>query len=810
MLVVGLVAVVGAHLAPEPAQPVQPARKARPEPLVVQVRKAIDLGVHYLKRQQRDSGKWDDRLGAVSHPGGPTCLALLALLNAGVPVNDPVITRGLTYIRTLTSPSTYVRALQTMVFVEAGLNEDRGRVQRNVDHLVKSRIYRGGKLDGWGYDFAGNVGIRADNSNTQYAVLALYMGRVGKAKIDPAVWEEIRDFYRRTQNRDGGWSYGTDNRGAFGETGSTLTMTTAGLSGLLISGLELNKGREVLRANGTAKNCGKYDEIGEVQKALSWISSPELDRFQLTMPGRTFYNLYGIERAGRLSGLRFFHSHDWYREGCIWLVSRQNKGEGFWAEAGSSDAWPIVSTSFALLFLSKGRTPVLISKLAHGDPVERQTTDLDWNNDRNDCRHLTEFVFEHLFDRKVPLAWQTFDMLRATEARPGRVLTEQDILDVTADLLQSPIVYFNGHESPRDRFTATEKKLLKEYVENGGFILAEACCGSKKFDRGFRQLIADDALWPDTPLEPLPAEHPVWKAHYDVDPGSFKLHGLQMGCKTVLIYAPEDLSCLWEQNRPDTPRGQLAFRMGVNIVAYATGKEPPRPRLARVDLIAVKDEARAIRRGFLKVAQLQHEGDWKPAPRAMAKLMAYLREHARVDVSLKTETMPPHVESVKDFKFVYMHGRRDFTEGHNFTEAELANLRFNLENGGLLFADACCGKKGFDKGFRKFVAKLLPKHKLAPINAEEELKKGGLFSKKLNGLELTRDTIRCRTEAGQKFRSTAPDLEGIKINGRWAVIYSRYDIGCALERHSSSNCLGYEPESAERIAAAAVLYTLEP
>ena len=50
---------------------------------------------------------------------------------------------------------------------------------------------------------------------------------------------------------------------------------------------------------------------------------------------RTFYNLYGIERAGRLSGLRFFGAHDWYREGCDWLVKHQVPAEA-WYVANSN------------------------------------------------------------------------------------------------------------------------------------------------------------------------------------------------------------------------------------------------------------------------------------------------------------------------------------------------------------------------------------------------------------------------------------------------------------------------------------------
>jgi hypothetical protein len=56
----------------------------------------------------------------------------------------------------------------------------------------------------------------------------------------------------------------------------------------------------------------------------------------------------------------------------------------------------------------------------------------------------------------------------------------------------------------------------------------------------------------------------------------------------------------------------------------------------------------------------------------------------------------------------------------------------------------------------------------------------------------------------------APFLEGIKINDRWVVLYSKYDIGCALERHQSVDCLGYNPDSAFKIAGAAFLYSLRP
>ncbi len=87
-----------------------------------------------------------------------------------------------------------------------------------------------------------------------------------------------------------------------------------------------------------------------------------------------------------------------------------------------------------------------------------------------------------------------------------------------------------------------------------------------------------------------------------------------------------------------------------------------------------------------------------------------------------------------------------------------------------------------------------------------------LFSAKLNGQgnALTSDNIKVRKAPGKSLVSSAPLLEGIKINGKWAVLYSKYDIGCALERHTANDCIGYDHDSALRIASAAVLYLMTP
>lgn len=756
--------------------------------LVNKVRKSIDEGVSYLRGQQRKTdGSWEIGPGGRAGTGGWTSLVILALINSGVKPDDEAIQRGLKYLRTTTPTETYVVALQTMAFCLAKQPHDRAAIQTNVRWLLNARM-----PDGWAYNMPtkGTIGI-ADNSNTQYALLALHEAIQAGVKVEARTLEQIQNLYLKTQ-ANGGWSYRPSSRSP------SMTMTTAGLCNLLITGMDLARGKAVLRPDGSAEACGNYKDNEPIALALAWIG----DRYPATITdanfydrfGNPFYAMYGIERAGRLTGQRFFGGHDWYEVGCRYLVSAQ-RADGSWAGNSTRaglDHWPVIATSFSLLFLSKGRTPVLISKMAYGG-----RDDTGWNNKRNDVRHVVEFASRELF-KGEPLAWQVFDV-RGVDAA-----TEASRRQLAAQLLQSPIVWFNGHDmAPRDK----EAEVLKEYLANGGFILAENCCGKDRhpaFDRDFRRLIRD--ILPDAELQPLEPEHPVWLASgkFAVSPRDFPLEGVKQGCKTIVIYSPVPLAGYWEANRhADGERGQKAFELAANVIAYATGLEAPKPRLSRVE-IATDNPAAKIRRGYLQVGQLRHEGDWQPAPKAMRNLMAEARK-VGLDVVLKTTPIALTEEAVLDHRFLYLHGRGNFVT----KKEDLKKLQFNLKSGGLLLADACCGAKAFDGAFRKFVEQMFEddKLKLEPIPVGDDL-----FGAELNGEEIK--TVKRRgvgadgktvEPAYQVFR---PALEGVKYKGRWVVIYSKYDIGCALEKHSSPGCLGHDPGSALRLARAAVLYGL--
>ncbi len=791
-----------------------PTAERSADPLVDQVQQAIKKGKDYLILYKTEVGQnlvhWEK---GTQHPGGYTSLALLALLNCGVSPNHRDIQRGLNYLRTIPPRQTYVVGLQTMVYAQAGQAVDRDRIQTNVDWLVAAR-----SANGWSYGKGGD----ADNSNTQYALLGLHEGLLAGARVDPRVLKEVRDFYRDSQVQ-GGWGY----RKTIPQP--TMTMTTAGVCGLMISGMDLALGKQVLRDDGSAENCGIYDENKPVADGLNWIGS----RFPARITPRTienfgspFYCLYGIERTGRLTGQRYFGGHDWYRLGCDYLVKIQ-KEEGCWygtIAPGHHDSSPVVATSFALLFLSKGRTPILVTKFAHGP-----NDSMGWNNKRSDCRYLIDFVNrERLFlndKNPVPMGWQIFDVRKMEAA------SAESEKELAAELLPSPVVYLNGHNL---RLSDKAQHILTEYVNNGGFLFAEACCGSKTFDEDFRELMAK--MFPDddgkSRLERIPAEHPVWFASgkFAVKPGSYpesgelpvrpgqpgvwpELWGIQQGCKWVVMYSPRPLAGYWEANQYKEGRGKVAFQLGTNVLAYATGLEPPRPRLTQATLVRDNEKAPSARRGYLEVGQLAHGGDWKPAPRAMRFLMEECRKSgldvllstAQVrlsnDVDLANRPNAP-IKPMEAIRFFYMHGRRDFTVDRKRME----DLRFNLESGGTLFADACCGSRVFDESFRKFMKQMWAEKKLTleriPLDDE-------LYSKDLTGKQI--ETVRCRVlepDGRRVVKTVSPALEGIKYNGRWLVIYSRYDIGCALEKHSSSECLGHDFDSAALLGKAVVLYAL--
>lgn len=774
------------------AGPVAPVWAQQPNATALtekRVREAIERGKQYLIQQQGDNGSW-----SLDYTVGKTSLAVMTLINCGMTLEDEPIQRGLKFLRTVRDPDmTYEISLQIMALAAAkDGNRDASKILALSTKLASLQKKVGKGAGGWSYTIAsGRGGGIPDRSNSQFAVLALREAQYANIGVDREIWELIRNYWTDEQSADGGWHYQGMN------TTSTGSMTVAGVTTQVIVETMLRDEPDE-NADGSPNCCGQPVENDSLERGIKWLERHFSVGHNPGMGGSaTLYYLYGLERAGRLSGRRFFGSHDWYREGAEFLIQIQSERDGSWIGGGISEREEVVATSFALLFLSKGLAPVLINKLQYEPENPDKKNDPCWNRHRHDIRNLTELI-SGLPGWPKLITWQQLE-IGAVAKRGG-----------LEDLMVSPILYISGDKAPK--FTPAEQDLLRQYVLNGGFILGVATCTKTEFDRGFRNLVKQMYPNGENQFKRLTSEHPVFRSEYLLDAEATELWGVDVGCRTSIMYSPYDLACLWDKwNIVEPPKRTVQMksmisksaRVGVNIVAYATGREPPsslpEPRLALGN--AANEE---IERGFLQVAKLRHTGGWDAAPNAVRNLLVALNSYAGVTANTKVKNITPVDESLPKYPLVYMHGRNTF----NYSKQEVDRLRLQLDRGAMLFADACCASPQFDKSFRDLVKQLYPNHTLQRIPANHEI-----FSTRI-GHDL-HDVKRRDPNAGDPEKPFSitnvvgePFLEAVEINGSFVIVYSKYDLSCALERQASAACAGYLTEDAVKIAVNVVLYSI--
>jgi hypothetical protein len=743
-----------------------------------QVMSAIERGVAYIKREQLPRGRWPEMPG---NDGGVTALCTLALINSGVTLDDPVVRKAVTYLAGLDPDKTYTVSLQTMVLCAAEPKRHMLIIQRNVRWLEEHQVREGPRTGAWSYPGPGG-----DNSNSQFAVLALYDAQRVGVEVTRETWERAADYWRRTQNEDGSWGYVPGDAG----TGS---MTCAGIGGLAVSSAALDSGDAAVE-NGRVICCRPHADDDRLERAINWLG----DRFSVDHNPRPagggqsclYYYLYGLERAGRLTARRFIGDHDWYREGAELLVREQDSLSHYWKGSWYAEREPIISTPMALLFLSKGRRPIVVAKLKYGDGDA-------WNQHRRDAAHLTEYTEEAW---EMGLTWQVMDPAKAS----------------VDDLLQAPVLYISGSEAPG---LIEHAKKLREYVDRGGFILAEACCrDASRFDTGFRQLMAAVFPEPEYKLQPIAPSHPIWRMQDMVRPDSpyaGRLLGVEYGCRTCVVYCEQDLSCYWELARP----GQWnrypaavklhiadALAVGVNVLTYATNREPKGKEQSFDTPLADDEPDVKTSRGVIEIAKLRHGGGCNDAPGAVLNL---LKAASQGDLKMQVRAAPELINvsdaSLFRYHMVFMHGRNDF----HFTDAERTQLKQYLERGGTLLADAICASKPFAAALRREIGAAVPGHALEHIPADDPL-----FTTAFGGFDIRQVSLRDpqatdnRQPVAARVRQVEPQLEGIKLDNRWAVIFSPYDISCALESHEAVGCRGYTQQDAARIGLNVLLYSL--
>jgi len=368
---------------------------------------------------------------------------------------------------------------------------------------------------------------------------------------------------------------------------------------------------------------------------------------------------------------------------------------------------------------------------------------------------------------------------------------EADFDHFSFDPRELPALLFAGHNafSLDDR----TRQLLARYVLDGGTIIGDACCGWKDFNESFRREM--EAIFSGRPLRKLTPDEPLLSAYYKLGNFTYQkadgskyegepcLEGIGFGCRTGVIYSPADLTCGWDGH--DHPRGlrvviDQARQVGANYVTYLLGNY----QLGRfLSSTKVYHEATAPARDDFVFAQIIHEGDWDPDPSAVHNLLKHVRDNSTLTIKFKRVDVKLTDPKAMSHPLLYLTGHHDF----RWSKQEAMWLQRYLKAGGMLLADACCGRAAFHLAFQREIAKVLPEHRLEDIPADHPLYHAH------NDITRVEYTPRVTEDFGAL---NAPSLQGITLDGRLAVVYSRFDLGNGWEQFPHPYAYGYSDKDA--------------
>jgi hypothetical protein len=181
-----------------------------------------------------------------------------------------------------------------------------------------------------------------DNSNTQFAILALWRAQ----QYDVPTKRSLNLIVRRyvsSQNADGSWGYHYQYGGGAGAIQFPNSMICVGLIGLAVG-----------HGLGKARPAGQPAQDARIINGLIALSAnigqPVENRGMLSM--QNLYFLWSLERVAVLYNLPMIGDKDWYRWGAQVLV-RNQQSEGHWAGGLYVGSKPTIDTCLALLFLKR-------------------------------------------------------------------------------------------------------------------------------------------------------------------------------------------------------------------------------------------------------------------------------------------------------------------------------------------------------------------------------------------------------------------------------------------------------------------------
>ena len=720
-----------------------------------EVNAAIRNGVDYLYKQQNKSGNWEhtqEAPGPGTSPGDPdggqwggrTALATYALLAAGERPLDDRVVKAVEWLRTAKITGNYALGMRANVWFYLPTTKP------NTEAMEADarRLRAGGSSVGTGlFDYQPG-GMRTDLSCSQYGVLGCWAAAQRTNVFDLPFWTQTEANWCEQQNEDGGWSY--NGHGG----GSSLQITAAGVASLFIT----QDFAHPSDAPVTAKSSDKYFAPASIDRGVAWITQNLPEHLKNPM----LYALYGIERAGVASGYKYFGDLDWYKN-CADAVVKLQQPDGSFASRSGFGFSPEIDTSFALLFLSRGRAPVMVNKLDFDIVAKRTATTrpADWNLHPRDVANVTRWV-EARTERR--LNWQVLKLSAAP----------------VDDLHDAPVLYLTGRLPVS--LSDDDAAKLKQYVEEGGLIVANADANNSFFSRTVRTL--GESLFPGRKFAPVDPKHVLMSGEefpLAAQKRPVTVEGIGNGARLfMLLVTNGDLSAVYQRQ---DERRLSAYQFMANAYLYSV--EKTETRFKGQTHVVRPNPATQPSRAFT-VARLLYDGRPDPEPGGWRRLAAVLHNDADIELTVKPVRIGR--DSLAGVSVAHLTG----VDAVHFDDDQLKAIREYLDAGGLLLIDACGGSPAFDTAMESELARIDPEFAQqlpTPMSPDHPLFTAADGKPIVPGYRPFG-----RPQLGPLVK--AFQLRGLSRKGKLAVIYSPYDLSVGLVGQPIDGIVGYTPDVA--------------
>ncbi len=728
-----------------------------------QIESSLRKGVEYVYKQQTKTGHWE-LTEARTGPGanssfndndagqdtgaaqwtGRTALAVYALLAAGEKPQDPRIQQAVEFMLKNDTNGVYALGLRCQVWMLMPQSAKIKAAMVKDAHLLGTSMRTEGNAKGM-YNYVPGAGKSYSHSRSQYAVLGMWAAAQTGMEVPDAYWRTVEEGWIRNQTPDGGWSYKNlaDDKNPHP---ATVGMTAVGVATLFITQDQLRPGEGI--------SCKGNPTSAAIEKGLAWITKNS-DRFAVSDRSDRNYpypSLYAVERIGVASGLSYFGTVNWFEKGADFLLKEQGN-DGEWDRG--KFAFP--NTCFAMLFLAKGRAPVVISKLKYTDAAGKEG---NWNQRPRDAANLARWIGKTL---ERDLSFQIVSL----DAPMG-------------DLLESPILYVTGNEVLN--FSADSKAKLKRYMESGGLVLANSDCGAIAFAGSIKKLAAE--LFPDYEFAETPKDDLIYTSNYPAAKWKSKPSMLRLsnGARPLMLLIPQaDAGRAW-QTRDVRMKNEL-FELGADVLLFATDNKKLRYRGSR---FFVPEDPSIKPATTIEVARLKYAGVWDPEPAGWVRLNNLMSKKDSIGLSMKTAELGK--DQIGSAKIAHLTGSFDY----KFTPPQIAELQKFVADGGTLIIDATGGGSKAATSMEVMLAAVFPDGKPQLLPPEHPLFSAGGAAKD----EIAYRSYAIKNGVGQ---TNAPRLQGITVNGRLAVIYSREDLSVGLVGQDVDGIIGYTPATATKL-----------